>query len=189
MRENAQLRARVAELDIKAFAVGHVLGRAGFAPDDMTNPAKCIEAIMQNAEKLMAERDAARAALAKREAVAANTEPATEDAPAYVTLSEHGAECALNTLVTLSEENERAARVVGPIIADLRIALCRPWKPAKREAVAVPVEVRCETCAHDSLPHFSEPCRSCIREACKGNSCPRWEPLAASQQAAKGEGE
>lgn len=63
------LRASIEELDGKAFAVGHVLGRAGFKPEDMSNPAKCIEAIMQNAEKLMAERDAARAALAKREAV------------------------------------------------------------------------------------------------------------------------
>ena len=134
-------------------------------------------------EKLIAERDAA---LAKREAVPANTEPATDNEPAYVTLSEYGAICALNTLAALSDENESARAVVGPVIADLRIALCRPWKPAKREAVTEAISVHCPDCGwkgsttselHDDV----EGDLLCPRAGCTG-------VLAASQQAAKGEG-
>ncbi len=121
------LSARVAELDSKAFAVGQVLGRAGFKPEDMSNPAKCIEAIMQNAEKFMAERDAARAALAKREAVAVPEGDLIEKIVEYGDHRENEG----GSYATFQKSEARRHRAeADAVLGEIRALL------AKREAVA-----------------------------------------------------
>lgn len=123
----------------------------------LNTPPLTMEVVRIDAESelphnALADARGIRAALAAREAVPANAETATDNEPAYVTLSEYGAICALNTLAALSDENESARAVVGPVIADLRIALCRPWKPARPQG-AVP-RWRCMDDAPDKTGRY-----------------------------------
>jgi hypothetical protein len=109
LSERAGLRARVAVLSDIASQIGRALERAGFSPDEMANPARCIEVIQGCLEAQAEKIEKLEAEIAKREAVP--EEKSSADAPQTMWLDEakgwaHGWNACRERMLAASKQSD-----------------------------------------------------------------------------------